>query len=72
MVKIVSIPDRDFSGFQELVGESRSESSQEVSIPDRDFSGFQGQARIDLPGLDPFQSLIGILVDFKLSVSCFF
>ena len=37
-----------------------------VSIPDRDFSGFQGkEAPRSEVVAKPFQSLIGILVDFK-------
>ena len=39
---IVSIPDRDFSGFQPVVKEDvELFEVPTVSIPDRDFSGFQ-------------------------------
>ncbi len=65
--KRVSIPERDFSGYQlywnPLVFEKNPFL---VSIPERDFSGYQRvMGLVGLIGSNAFQSLKGILVDIN-------
>ncbi len=59
----VSIPERDFSGYQ-LVAAAQPGASN-VSIPERDFSGYQQiWIKVDTH-IAKFQSLKGILVDIN-------
>ncbi len=65
MLRAVSIPDRDFSGFP-VGSDALHLVAPHVSIPDRDFSGFPELCLMLLRIVDiEFQSLIGILVDFQ-------
>ncbi len=65
-VLTVSIPERDFSGYQRD-RRARLKRHPGVSIPERDFSGYQPTTdAYPLPSV-VFQSLKGILVDINLA-----
>ncbi len=60
----VSIPERDFSGYQQAIASWPPE-FQKVSIPERDFSGYQLNWAGPISEQLQFQSLKGILVDIN-------